>query len=392
MKIKTVNKILLVCFLVFSLWYSFGRDRLAVIEEQLFQNTSDETLLASWSWLNAQEQTPTLDAYKYLVAMRLAGNRAIRDVNGILKHDDDSMSNEESEQHDIPSTDEDRKRIKHFYAKLTADDIAEITQDNPDSFYPEAKTISDYLGLPIKPCTTEEYEQLKRELGLEELYTNGGAALLLAYEKEKQFSTEYNQRLLSILHQKDSPDDDDIFMTTLLTLLEARLPHRTFDDAETSQITTKYENKLIKNGVNKSDMSKYVRNIAMCAPNCVSVTGYVNVTDWARHDATLEKGKLLQVKFNDMLSQKPERALTPAIVETTIDGLEPHPVFGSMDRDCWENTLQVSQEDDSIIISSSGADENSLVIVARFPVQAIVKPSPDLSDKDADLEANDSSH
>lgn len=260
--------------------------RFSEIEKVLTNSNDVETLGRLFNELKQVGTKEEFEAYRYLIAIKYYFADVTQKINLLGTGSQQSASQIETFKNTEITIKEGEKKIITVLGSLTDQDAAFIFQDNPDSIYLRTKNFS-WLGFSASECPREQYEDLKKHLGLVDLYKNYYEIFRLASAYEAQFMPKYSQHLSVVLEKKQ--DSDSSFVRSLIVIAKR------FESLESIEIKNKVtgdgiqraENKMIKNGVPAEQIHKYVTDAVMFAPDCLSTRGFIRLADWINEDKNI---------------------------------------------------------------------------------------------------------
>lgn len=235
-------------------------------------------------------------------------------------------------------------KVDRFEEDLSAEEIKEITADNPRALARITGKLQLFSMAPL--CTPRSYETLKREVGLDELAGRAIPAMALASVYEEPFTAKYVDRVLKIV--KSSPKylkDRDVLVGYYEQGKESAEP-----EPESPRVA-RAEKELVAQGVKKESVRSYVQALATKSPECL---GRLN-TDFVkqlRTDVAKERGKYLLGSLRSYIATRKEK---PDGIPRDIDLTEGHPIQGFA-RDPWGNEYDLRYTVGKLSIVSPGPD------------------------------------
>jgi hypothetical protein len=222
-------------------------------------------------WKFSREKSPK---EKLEIATRLQ-------MSAVLRQEDPGLSDEEKkiEAEANQFLNDTTRRVKELESKLTAEDVASITQSNPDSFFRRAKMFST-TGNYYQNCSPEQYLAIRQKIGFPDMAAKATyvGPLVTLYEDEHRPS--YYERLVELIRadgrfQEYRDLADGYYALAMDPPLKMPAEERESRKAE-------YEGKLAAAGLSPEQIPEYVLDLAVSYPSCL---GGINI-DFVRqvHD------------------------------------------------------------------------------------------------------------
>jgi hypothetical protein len=237
------------------------------------------------------------------------------------------------------------QRVRDFEARLTADDVAQITRNNPDSFFKYAGFFStSNLG---PKCTKERYLSLRESVGLKALMERGAYVGPLVTVYDGGFDADY-ARKTSELVKKESRFAD--FQDLASTHYELRMETEKHPSLSDGSRRKEYTEKLVAAGVEPAQVKDYAFKLAAQWPDCLGKIS-VEFFDFMNDDVTHARGDFLLAKLREYIQAQGKG---PDDIDVLpVDKSDP--VLGST-SDAWYRSFVLTKGERSVKLSSSGRD------------------------------------
>lgn len=230
-----------------------------------------------------------------------------------------------------------QQEVEKFEIRLSDEEIAFITQDNPASL--SRTTKSFFLGSAGPVCSQEEFDALLRKTSLAELVEKGDAIMILAGAYEYRFTHQYIDRILTLLKRPKYNDNARLLQT--YAVMKENFPK------EESPRVAEYEKRL---GMPTEKISLYVTRMASLSPRCLASLN-IPFVKRRKEALTRERGRFLLDGLKTQIANNEKRPEDVEGVPVQTD----HPVYGSA-RDAYGNAYVVKYSKTAATLTSLGPD------------------------------------
>lgn len=242
------------------------------------------------------------------------------------------------------------QRVRDFESSLTADDIATITKNNPDSFFRHAGLFST-TNLE-KKCTKEQYWAIREKIGIRELIERGPYVGSLVAILDSRFHADYTQKVIDLL-KKDSrfANFQELANTYYVVQIELSKNIQNLSGNDNDSRQKNYTEKLIKTGIEKENVMDYAFKLAEQSPECLGKISF-DFFNFMNEDVTQTRGKFILSKLQEYL--KTRGHLPEDIDDLPIDKSDS--LFGST-LDGWYRPFYLSKGNKIVKLYSLGKDK-----------------------------------
>jgi hypothetical protein len=260
-------------------------------------------------------------------------------------------------------------RVKEFEKKLTPSDIANITADNPNSFY---RDLGRFEMHRPPSCDIKAYTQMRKKVPFHALFQGGMESSLYIKASEGLYSRSYNQKINQLLKTDPRfvayrPLADTFYALTPADL--SSVTHVTTDNVK--EANQKQVDRITKewsaNGVPADQVRKVAFSFGEQSPECLGQFD-PRFFDVYKMELTLIRGHRLLRKVRDYYVREgalPENLRSFALQDTT------DPLFQS-DEDGWYGTYVVEHDANKIRVRAYGPDKAAKkpsLLVGELPLK-----------------------
>lgn len=182
-----------------------------------------------------------------------------------------SIASQSGAQPELPDTAKYDKLAKAFESKLTAKDIAMITQDNP---YAVARLTGGFTLIPlyrrVGHCGDREFESLKKKVGAASLKKEGKLAMLYLHVMDTVAQDKYLERVQQLVRtSKMSAADKE--MLSIYYKMVAMAYRGEYGRSQAAEQKTKYTAQFQQvTGIPEKDLLHFAYTFASNSPPCLA--------------------------------------------------------------------------------------------------------------------------
>lgn len=168
------------------------------------------------------------------------------------------------------------QQIKELESGLSKEEIKKITESNPNSIY---RKLGWYSSLPFESnrCTSDEFNQLRKEHSAEELYMRAGKVGILIMLEEQLYLKSYLKNLVALASKDSLRAKKYKYLLSEFYPAILSLTNNSNGDSEYSILFSpleksnkeNYRKELISNGMKESEIDEYLHRMALKSPNCL---------------------------------------------------------------------------------------------------------------------------
>jgi len=235
-----------------------------------------------------------------------------------------------------------KKKADAFETHLTPKEVADITQDNPDSIY---RAVGKLYLLSRPTCTPKAFNALKEKLGAEELAGRGIAVMILSGFYEEDSVLKYLARLQALLATPAYAKEGSVLSHYYAAAFDNYTPGpRTQRDQQSER--------LVRAGVPLADQKAYVTKTAALSPACLLGLNIPFVKQH-RAEVTAERGKYFAGLLVAHIRKTGERPSDFRKLPTR----EGHPIYGET-GDEYGNDYVITYAGNQVQVKSKGRDDD----------------------------------